>query len=221
MSYRSNNSFKENNKEIQSFSNIKNLLKEKNLNPKEINDLKYLLSLTINPDLKRFNLFNIDCLLIFLLKYLSPITLPIFTEFLFQSCELGSVNIVQILLDNNLDVNSRNELGETPLHIAIAKNDIKLIKLLLEYDPKTNIATYKDNLTVMNYAEIYGNKMIYKMIKELNQNNLKDEIKNDIKDCIIIGMDDIDNDNKESNSLFYSSDKNNIDAIQNFNGAAS
>ena len=218
MSYRSNNSFKENNKEIQSFSNIKNLLKEKNLNPKEINDLKYLLSLTINPDLKRFNLFNIDCLLIFLLKYLSPITLPIFTEFLFQSCELGSVNIVQILLDNNLDVNSRNELGETPLHIAIAKNDIKLIKLLLEYDPKTNIATYKDNLTVMNYAEIYGNKIIYKMIKELNQNNLKEEIKNDIKDCIIIGMDDIDNDNKESNSLFYSSDKNNIDAIQNFNG---
>ena len=218
MSYRSNNSFKENNKEIQSFSNIKNLLKEKNLNPKEINDLKYLLSLTINPDLKRFNLFNIDCLLIFLLKYLSPITLPIFTEFLFQSCELGSVNIVQILLDNNLDVNSRNELGETPLHIAIAKNDIKLIKLLLEYDPKTNIATYKDNLTVMNYAEIYGNKIIYKMIKELNQKNMKEEIKNDIKDCIIIGMDDIDNDNKDSNSLFYSSDKNNIDQIQNFNG---
>jgi len=218
MSYRSNNSFKENNKEIQSFSNIKNLLKEKNLNPKEINDLKYLLSLTINPDLKRFNLFNIDCLLIFLLKYLSPITLPIFTEFLFQSCELGSVNIVQILLDNNLDVNSRNELGETPLHIAVAKNDIKLIKLLLEYDPKTNIATYKDNLTVMNYAEIYGNKIIYKMIKELNQKNMKEEIKNNIKDCIIIGMDDIDNDNKESNSLFYSSDKNNIDQIQNFNG---
>lgn len=218
MSYRSNNSFKENNKEIQSFSNIKNILKEKNLNPKEINDLKYLLSLTINPDLKRFNLFNIDCLLIFLLKYLSPITLPIFTEFLFQSCELGSVNIVQILLDNNLDVNSRNELGETPLHIAIAKNDIKLIKLLLEYDPKTNIATYKDNLTVMNYAEIYGNKIIYKMIKELNQKNMKEEIKNDIKDCIIIGMDDIDNDNKDSNSLFYSSDKNNIDQIQNFNG---
>ena len=218
MSYRSNNSFKENNKEIQSFSNIKNLLKEKNLNPKEINDLKYLLSLTINPDLKRFNLFNIDCLLIFLLKYLSPITLPIFTEFLFQSCELSSVNIVQILLDNNLDVNSRNELGETPLHIAVAKNDIKLIKLLLEYDPKTNIATYKDNLTVMNYAEIYGNKIIYKMIKELNQKNMKEEIKNDIKDCIIIGMDDIDNDNKDSNSLFLSSDKNNIDQIQNFNG---
>ena len=218
MSYRSNNSFKENNKEMQNFSSIKILLKEKNLNPKEINDLKYLLSLTINPDLKRFNLFNIDCLLIFLLKYLSSNTLSIFTEFLFQSCELGSINIVKILLENNLDINSRNELGETPLHIAVAKNDIKLIELLLEYEPKTNIATYKDNLTVMNYAEIYGNKIIYKIIKELNQKNIKEEIKNDIKDCINIGMDDIDNDNKDNNSLFYSSDKNNIDVIQNFNG---
>ena len=52
MSYRNGNSFKENKKEIQNYSNIKSLLKEKNLNPKEINDLKYLLSLTINPDLK-------------------------------------------------------------------------------------------------------------------------------------------------------------------------
>ena len=135
MSYRNSNSFKENKKEIQNYSNIKSLLKEKNLNPKEINDLKYLLSLTINPDLKRFNLFKMDCLLIFLLKYLSSNTLSIFTEFFFQSCELGSLNIVRILLENDFDINSQNNLGETPLHIAVAKNDIELIKLLIEYNP--------------------------------------------------------------------------------------
>ncbi len=222
MSYRNGNSFKENKKEIQNFSSIKSLLQEKNLNPKEINDLKYLLSLTINPDLKRFKLFNIDCLLIFLLKYLSPNTLSIFTEFFFQSCELGSCNIVRILLENDLDVNSQNNLGETPLHIAVAKNDIELIKLLIEYNPKTNIATYKDGLTAMNYAEIGGNKNVYKIIKELNEKNIKEEIKNEIKDYINIDMDNIimnsDNNKDNSSSLFFKTDKFNYEQIQNFNG---
>ena len=222
MSYRNGNSFKQNKKEIQNFSSIKSLLQEKNLNPKEINDLKYLLSLTINPDLKRFKLFNIDCLLIFLLKYLSPNTLSIFTEFFFQSCELGSLNIVRILLENDLDVNSQNNLGETPLHIAVAKNDIELIKLLIEYNPKTNIATYKDGLTAVNYAEISGNKNVYKIIKELNEKNIKEEIKNEIKDYINIDMDNIimnsDNNKDNSSSLFFKTDKFNYEQIQNFNG---
>ena len=222
MSYRNGNSFKENKKEIQNFSSIKSLLQEKNLNPKEINDLKYLLSLTINPDLKRFKLFNIDCLLIFLLKYLSPNTLSIFTEFFFQSCELGSLNIVRILLENDLDVNSQNNLGETPLHVAVAKNDIELIKLLIEYNPKTNIATYKDGLTAVNYAEISGNKNVYKIIKELNEKNIKEEIKNEIKDYINIDMDNIimnsDNNKDNSSSLFFKTDKFNYEQIQNFNG---
>ena len=224
MSYRNGNSFKENKKEIQNYSNIKSLLKEKNLNPKEINDLKYLLSLTINPDLKRFNLFKMDCLLIFLLKYLSSNTLSIFTEFFFQSCELGSLNIVRILLENDLDINSQNNLGETPLHIAVAKNDIELIKLLIEYNPKTNIATYTDGLTVMNYAEIGRNKIIYKIIKELNEKNIKEEIKNEIKDYINIDMDNIimnnDNNKDTSSSLFYKTDRfnYNYEQIQNFNG---
>ena len=169
MSFSDNSSFKEKEKEIKNFYNIKLLLKEKNLNTKEINDLKYLLSLTINPKIRHFNLFNIDCLLIYLLNYLNINTLSIFTEFLFQSCELGSLHIVRILLENNLDINSRNELGETPLHIAVAKNDIKLIELLIEYEPRTDIATYKDGLTVVNYAEFCGDKNIYKMIKELNE----------------------------------------------------
>ena len=224
MSYRNSNSFKENKKEIQNYSNIKSLLKEKNLNPKEINDLKYLLSLTINPDLKRFNLFKMDCLLIFLLKYLSSNTLSIFNEFFFQSCELGSLNIVRILLENDLDINSQNNLGETPLHIAVAKNDIELIKLLIEYNPKTNIATYKDGLTVMNYAEIGRNKIIYKIIKELNEKNIKEEIKNEIKDYINIDMDNIimnnDNNKDTSSSLFCKTDRfdYNYEQIQNFNG---
>ena len=211
MSYKTNNSFKRSSKEIRNSSSIKTLLKEKNLNPKEINDLKYLLSLTINPNLQKFSYFNLDCLLLFLLNYLNPTTLSLFTEFLFQSCELGSLSIVQILLDNNLDINSRNELGETPLHIAVAKNDVELIKLLVEYEPKTNIGTYKDNLTAVDYAEICGNKNIFKMIKKLNEKNIKEEIQNEIKDCINNDMDDIDLDDENN-------ENKNFEQIQNFNG---
>ena len=208
MSYIFNNSFKRKSKEIHNFSGIKELLKEKNLNPKKISDLKYLLSLTINPDLKKNSLFKFDCLLLFLLNYLNNDTLSIFTEFLFQSCELGSLSIVQILLENNLDINSRNELGETPLHIAIAKNDIELIKLLMEYDPKTNIGTYKDNLTAVKYAELCGNKNIFKLIKKLHENNIKEEIKNEVRDCI----------NNDIDNIEINSDTKNFEQIQNFNG---
>ena len=211
MSYKTNNSFKRSSKEIRNSSSIKTLLKEKNLNPKEISDLKYLLSLTINPNLQKFSYFNLDCLLLFLLNYLNTTTLSLFTEFLFQSCELGSLSIVQILLDNNLDINSRNELGETPLHIAVAKNDIELIKLLVEYEPKTNIGTYKDNLTAVDYAEICGNKNIFKMIKKLNEKNIKEEIQNEIKDCINNDMDDMDLDDENG-------ENKNFEQIQNFNG---
>ena len=208
MSYIFNNSFKRKSKEIHNFSGIKELLKEKNLNPKKISDLKYLLSLTINPDLKKNSLFKFDCLLFFLLNYLNNDTLSIFTEFLFQSCELGSLSIVQILLENNLDINSRNELGETPLHIAIAKNDIELIKLLMEYEPKTNIGTYKDNLTAVKYAELCGNKNIFKLIKKLHENNIKEEIKNEVRDCI----------NNDIDNIEINSDTKNFEQIQNFNG---
>ena len=208
MSYIFNNSFKRKSKEIHNFSGIKELLKEKNLNPKKISDLKYLLSLTINPDLKKNSLFKFDCLLLFLLNYLNNDTLSIFTEFLFQSCELGSLSIVQILLENNLDINSRNELGETPLHIAIAKNDIELIKLLMEYEPKTNIGTYKDNLTAVKYAELCGNKNIFKLIKKLHENNIKEEIKNEVRDCI----------NNDIDNIEINSDTKNFEQILNFNG---
>ena len=74
-------SFKENTNEITNYSSIRALLREKKLNPNRISDLKYLLSLTINPDINRF---NYKILLNYLLKYLQDDTLPIFTEFFFS-----------------------------------------------------------------------------------------------------------------------------------------
>jgi len=193
---------------------IKKLLKEKNLNPEQPHDLKYLLSLTLRPKIKKF---NFEYLLLFLLKYLNQANESIFYEYFFQSCELGKINNVKILLENGLSVNCQNNLGETPLHIAISKNDIELIKLLIKYEPYTNLSTDKDNLTVMNYAEIRGNKIIIKLINDLNEINIKKKIKSEIIDYINKDMNNMNNLDFSNLSSFMNKNDD-IEQIQNYNG---
>ena len=193
---------------------IKKLLKEKNLNPEQPHDLKYLLSLTLRPKIKKF---NFEYLLLFLLKYLNQANESIFYEYFFQSCELGKINNVKILLENGLSVNCQNNLGETPLHIAISKNDIELIKLLIKYEPYTNLSTDKDNLTVMNYAEIRGNKIIIQLINDLNEINIKKKIKSEIIDYINKDMNNMNNLDFSNLSSFMNKNDD-IEQIQNYNG---
>ena len=200
-------------KEYEDYNSIKKLLKQKNLNPKKPNDLKYLLSLTLRSSIKKYNL---DYLLNYLLKYLNSSNKSIFYEFLFQSCEQGILNNVKLLLENGLSVNCQNVLGETPLHIAILKNDIDLIKLLIKYEPNTNLTTDKNGLTVMNYAEIRKNKKIIKMIEDLVEKNKKELIKSEIIDYINKDMNNINQIVNEDINTFIT--KNNIEEIQNYNG---
>lgn len=205
---------KKDGKDNEQDKSIKKLLKEKNLNPEEPHDLKYLLSLTLRPKIKKF---NFEYLLLFLLKYLNQANETIFYEYFFQSCELGKINNVKILLENGLSVNCQNNLGETPLHIAISKNDLELIKLLIKYEPYTNLSTDKDNLTVMNYAEIRGNKTIIKLINDLNEINIKKKIKSEIIDYINKDMNNMNGlDFSNISSLMNKNDD--IDQIQNYNG---
>ena len=205
---------KKDGKDNEQDKSIKKLLKEKNLNPEQPNDLKYLLSLTLRPKIKKF---NFEYLLLFLLKYLNQANKSIFYEYFFQSCELGKINNVKILLENGLSVNCQNNLGETPLHIAISKNDIELIKLLIKYEPYTNLTTDKDNLTVMNYAEIRGNKNIIKLISDLNEINIKKKIKSEIIDYINKDMNNMNSlDFSNISSLMNKNDD--IEQIQNYNG---
>ena len=164
-------------------TSIKKLLKEKNLNPKRFEDLKYLLSLSLLPKMNKFN-FNFHSLISLLLKYKTAQNEPIFYDFFFESCELSKINNVKILLDHKFDINRQNELGETPLHIAVAKNDEELVKLIIKHEPRTDLVTNKDNFTVMNYAEICGNNTIIELVGDLNQKNLKNKIKSEVVDLI-------------------------------------
>ena len=201
--------------DIEQKTSIKALLKEKNLNPSNPSDLKYLLSLSLLPKKNKFK-FNFHSLISFLLKYKTEKNESIFYNFFFQSCELGKIDNVKILLKRNLDINRQNELGETPLHIAISKNDENLVKLLIKHEPRTDILSYKDGFSVMNYAEICGNKNIIKIVNELNQKNLKNKIKSEVVDFIKKDMINI-NVNNISNISCISKNKN-FDEIQNYNG---
>ena len=201
-------------KENEQFKTIKKLLKDKNLNPKKANDLKYLLSLTMRTEIKKFNFEN---LLLYLMKYFNDKNETIFYEYFLHSCELGKYANIKILLENGLNVNCQNDLGETPLHIAIAKNDVELIKLLIEYEPDTSLTTEKDDFTALNYAEISGNKKIIKIITELDEKNKKKLIKSEIIDYINRDMNDINNIPIDNISNFVNKNSN-FEEIQNYNG---
>ena len=196
-------------------TSIKKLLKEKNLNPKRSQDLKYLLSLSLLPKTNKFN-FNFRSLISLLIKYKTEKNEHIFYDFFFQSCELGKIDNVKILLEHGLDINRQNELGETPLHIAIAKNDAELVKIIMQYEPRTDLVTKKDGFSVVNYAEICGNENIIKMVNELNDKYMKNKIKNEVVDLIKKDMMCINVNNMSNISLF--SKNNNLDEIQNYEG---
>ena len=207
---------KENKKDDEQYNSIKKLLKGKNLNPKKVNDLKTLLDLTLNPEIKKF---NFEYLLTFLLKYMNSENEYLFYEYFFQSCELSKLSYIKILLENNIDINCQNELGETPLHIAISKNDIGLFKLLLNYEPNITLVTYKDNLTVMNYAEICRNTTMIDILKNLEQKDEKKrKIKAEIFDYINNDMNKINNKLFQDSSSFINNNISNIDKIQNYTG---
>ena len=209
------NQSRESSTDTEQKTSIKKLLKEKNLNPKRSEDLKYLLSLSLLPKMNKFN-FNFHSLISLLLKYKTAKNEPIFYDFFFQSCELSKINNVKILLEHKFDINRQNELGETPLHIAVAKNDEELVNLIIKHDPRTDLVTNKDDFTVMNYAEICGNNNIIKLIDDLNQKNLKNKIKSEVVDLIKKDMKNI-NVTNLSNFSCFSKDKN-FDEIQNYNG---
>ena len=210
------NNSKDNSIDSEQRASIKKLLKEKKLNPKNSEDLKYLLSLTLLPKINKYK-FNFNSLISLLLNYKTPKNEEIFYDFFFQSCELGKIKNVKILLKNNLDINKQNEIGETPLHIAIAKNDVELVKLLIQHEPRTDLVTKKDGFSIFNYAQICGNNSILNMINELIEKNSKKKIKSEIVDFIQQDMIQI-NDNNLSNlnSIVYNNI--NTDEIENYEG---
>jgi len=170
-----------NNKEVndQNYENIKKLLKSQKLYPENKKHLKYLLSISLKEEKKNF---DFQYFVSFLLTYKNEDNIDIFYDYFFRCCELGKLNYIDLLLNNHLSINSQNELGETPMHIAISKKDINLIKLLMEYYPILNLKTYKDKLTCFDYAEISGEEEIKNILNK--KSNSSKDIKLKVKSII-------------------------------------
>ena len=201
---------------------IEKLVETNKINLNDPLTLSYLLSLTIKP--KKTSTNNIN-LLLYLYKFFSKRNENIFKEFAFQASELGKEKILKIILENKFNINSQNELGETLLHVAIAKSDIKLINLLLKYSPNKDIKTYNDNLTVFDYALTQENSSIISLLEknEINvRNNLYTIYFNDRHNKIIGQFPSKKNDIKveeDSNNILNSiksrNNQNNYNGIQN------
>lgn len=61
--------------------------------------------------------------------------------------------IVEYLLDKGVNVNIKNNDGDTPLHLAVKLNDFAVTKLLLDYHAKIDVVNNK-NETPVDYAKV-------------------------------------------------------------------
>ena len=94
------------------------------------------------------------------------------------ACFEGRTQDVQVLLHANTDVNHVSSAGYTPLYIAVAKNDINLVTLLVGQNANVNIMTSRRQAPLHVAAENGNNTIIQKLLTMKADPNLKDEIGN-------------------------------------------
>ena len=149
-------------------STIMKYIKNKTIDLNNDN-IKYLLHYSIS---SKENQKSIEELIKYLITKKTLLNSIVFYDFLFTLCEQGKINLIKILLDNDIMINSQNEEGKTPMHIAVEKNNYPLVKLLMSYSPDLTLYTYNDFLTVYNYAENCKNDKIKSLILGNDLNNI-------------------------------------------------
>jgi ankyrin repeat protein len=64
------------------------------------------------------------------------------------ACEIGNIEIVQLLLENGADIDVLDNYFMTPLHYASNRNHFKTIKLLIKHKAKINVFDDHDRLPI-------------------------------------------------------------------------
>ena len=149
-------------------SSIMKFIKSKSIDLNDDN-IKYLFLYSLS---SKENPKSIEELIKYLMGKKTILNSVLFYDFLFKLCEQGKINLIKILLDNDIMINSQNEEGKTPMHIAVEKNNYPLVKLLMNYSPDLTLYTYNDFLTVYNYAENCKNDKIKSLILGNDLNNI-------------------------------------------------
>ena len=83
----------------------------------------------------------------------------------------GNIETIQYLIENNVNVNSRNMNGETPLHWCCKEGNIEIAKLLIHHGANYTLTDFDRN-SPLHWAVEYNNHEIvsYLLSKEVPLN---------------------------------------------------
>lgn len=98
---------------------------------------------------------------------------------LHQSCYNGQSEVVKMMVrEEGVDVNARNDEGQTPLFIAVALNNLAIVEILLMAGAEPN-KTYKDGTSPLQAAVIKGNEHMVEILinhgADINHSNNRGE----------------------------------------------
>jgi ankyrin repeat protein len=86
------------------------------------------------------------------------------------------INVVQILIDHNVKVNTKDHEKWTPLHFAVLNNNLKIAQILVDNGARINVKN-QNGLTPLHVGTINGN---YDIVNWLILNKAKVNIMDDI-----------------------------------------
>jgi ankyrin repeat protein len=96
---------------------------------------------------------------------------------LFTAVECNDLEKAANIMKNNpSQIDSLNDEGLSPLHIAVIKGNIKMIDLLLKNGANSNILSEKNKHTPMHLACLNQNSMTEEIIQELRNFNANENI---------------------------------------------
>jgi ankyrin repeat protein len=81
----------------------------------------------------------------------------------------GDLEMVQVLLDNDADVNSRNEYGSSSLIVAsnyVGPQSLHIVRLLLDNGANPNVWTSIRGTTPLHAASYRGNLEVVRLLLE-------------------------------------------------------
>ena len=96
---------------------------------------------------------------------------------LFTAVECNDLEKAENIMKNNpSQIDSLNDEGLSPLHIAVIKGNIKMIDLLLKNGANSNILSEKNKYTPMHLACLNQNSMTEEILQELKNFNANENI---------------------------------------------
>lgn len=89
------------------------------------------------------------------------------------ACEIGNIEIVQLLLENGADIDVLDNYFMTPLHYASNRNHFKTIKLLIKHKAKINVFDVHDRLPIHLTTDQNITKYLLKKGSYINSSEYK------------------------------------------------